>query len=131
MNLHLERRLEVLAKEIAAAKTPWINEAANALFKEVGQSDKRKTDSDKHASPAQKQKFKAQKFKVGDRVRITYAGNRPLSTSFKGAEGEVRLCNAGTINPILVHHYGEEDRSGQWRCWSHEDLELIQSAEED
>lgn len=46
MNLHMTRRLEVLAREIAASKATKIDAAANALFAEAARKHDKKAPSD-------------------------------------------------------------------------------------
>lgn len=46
MNLHMERRMEVLAREIASRKAPKIDAAANAIFDEIGKKHEHKAPSD-------------------------------------------------------------------------------------
>lgn len=46
MNLHMERRLETLAKEIAAAKKQKVDAAANAAFDQIGKRHDKKTNTD-------------------------------------------------------------------------------------
>lgn len=46
MNMHMTRRLEVLAKEIAAKKSPKVDDAANRIFAEAGAKSDAKTTRD-------------------------------------------------------------------------------------
>ncbi len=50
MNLHMQRRMETLAKEIAAAKKPKIDAAANAAFDAIAQKPESKTAASRAAS---------------------------------------------------------------------------------
>lgn len=54
MNLHMTRRLETLAKEIAAAKKPKIDAAANAIFEQIAQKPQGKTFRDLKSNDALK-----------------------------------------------------------------------------
>ena len=46
MNPHMIRRMEVLAKKIAAAKAPKIDAAANAIFDQIGKRHDGMTNAD-------------------------------------------------------------------------------------
>jgi hypothetical protein len=117
MNLHMTRRLEVLAKEIAAAKSPKIDAEANARFLVntsvmlpsgvstfISEADCQqfkgaatcKASGDKHvapgaAPPSPQAEQPAPKFSVGDRIRVTLPkNNTTLCADCEGWLGTVQ-----------------------------------------
>lgn len=124
MNPSLDRKLERLAREIAAAKAPRLDAAANAQFKQLSQSHSSKTGADWNAKDGTKRTLfedngAAQKFNVGDRVRVIFG------QEFFGATGTVRQIGGDGWLTIRVAHDGEEDVIGNWRCWAPKHLELV------
>lgn len=114
MNLHMNRRLEVLAREIAAKKSFPVDQEENARFAAIGRSNQFKLASDSGvkskgaANPAGREvapncrpaeaappipsqpKAAAAPFKVGDRVRSLVDGVNIGATGFKAGDiGEV------------------------------------------
>ena len=128
MNLHLERRLEVLAREIAARKAPKIDHAANELFALAARKHEQKAPSDwvgknngaaKASTAAEKVGTTRpspeaappnSKFKVGDRVRPS-----PLTYSHaEWDESTITKIDIGTMGQLRVWGLFKEKERETW-----------------
>lgn len=149
MNLHLNRRLEVLAREIAEAKKPRISEGETLMFQLAAHSPQYKTLGDsksksKRAAKAsntatreqEQSSYEAkmaglgappsvQKFRVGDRVRLSH--DALLLIDHRGCSGVVYECKNRQLYDGC--HFVALDGEGEvGRMFSGRYLELIEPA---
>lgn len=113
MNASLDRKLERLAREIAAAKAPRLDAAANAQFKQLSQSHSSKSPSDWNSKDGTK------------RTLINGAAQVLLSESQQAAPASVekanpRAANSASGHAVVTSEAAPPSAQGDgWIEWTH------------